>query len=106
MKRNEIRKKIKYAYSENSKIKFNNFKDSETNEISLKISENSKNSLNSFDYNLESPKGTIQKSKIFAKKVLTPIKKYCKLSLSAGEESTKQDIRGTQTKKIIESWNQ
>ena len=70
MKRNEIRKKIKYAYSENSKIKFNNFKDSETNEISLKISENSKNSLNSFDYNLESPKGTIQKSKIFAKKVI------------------------------------
>ena len=70
MKRNEIRKKIKYAYSENSKIKFNNFKDSETNEISLKISENSKNSLNSFDYNLESPKGIIQKSKIFAKKVI------------------------------------
>lgn len=70
MKRNEIRKKIKYAYSENSKIKFNNFKDSETNEISLKISENSKNFLNSFDYNLESPKGIIQKSKIFAKKVI------------------------------------
>lgn len=70
MKRNEIRKKIKYAYSENSKIKFNNFKDSETNEISLKISENSKNSLNSFDYNLESPKGIIQKSKIFVKKVI------------------------------------
>ena len=70
MKRNEIRKKIKYAYSENSKIKFNNFKDSETNEISLKISENSKIFLNSFDYNLESPKGIIQKSKIFAKKVI------------------------------------